>query len=65
MKQTVTVKQPDRLSSYFKTEWNVLLAVTITGIIYNIGLLAGLGLRANWRNAYLTYSVKLRAFPIC
>lgn len=31
----------DRVSSYFKAEWKVLLIVTISGLIYNIGLLAG------------------------
>ncbi len=33
--------QPDRVLSYFKAEWRVLLAVTLSGLIYNIGLLAG------------------------
>lgn len=33
--------QPDRVLSYFKAEWKVLLAVTISGLIYNLGLLAG------------------------
>ena len=33
--------QPDRVFSYFQKEWKVLLAVTISGLIYNIGLLAG------------------------
>ena len=33
--------QPDRILSYFKAEWQVLLAVTISGLIYNVGLLAG------------------------
>ena len=32
--------QPDRILSYFKAEWQVLLAVTISGLIYNVGLLA-------------------------
>lgn len=31
----------DRVLSYFKVEWKVLLAVTISGLIYNVGLLAG------------------------
>lgn len=31
----------DRVLSYFKIEWKVLLAVTISGLIYNLGLLAG------------------------
>ena len=33
--------RPDKVLSYFKAEWKVLLAVTISGLIYNIGLLAG------------------------
>ena len=33
--------QPNRVLSYFQWEWPVLLAVTISGLIYNIGLLAG------------------------
>ncbi len=33
--------QPDRVLSYFRAEWRVLLAVTVSGLIYNIGLLAG------------------------
>lgn len=32
---------PDRVFSYFQKEWKVLLAVIISGLIYNIGLLAG------------------------
>ena len=31
----------DRISAYFQKEWRVLLAVTISGLIYNLGLLAG------------------------
>ena len=41
MKKGSVVNQPDKLSSYFKAEWSILAAVTVTGIIYNIGLLAG------------------------
>lgn len=33
--------QSDRVLSYFRAEWKVLLAVTISGLIYNVGLLAG------------------------
>ena len=33
--------QPDRMISYFKQEWLVLLLVTVSGLIYNVGLLAG------------------------
>ena len=33
--------QADRVRSYFRIEWKVLLVVTISGLIYNLGLLAG------------------------
>lgn len=33
--------QADRVCSYFQMEWKVLLVVTISGLIYNLGLLAG------------------------
>lgn len=33
--------EADRILSYFKMEWPVLLAVTISGLIYNLGLLVG------------------------
>ncbi len=33
--------QPDRVLSYFQMEWKVLLIVTVSGLIYNLGLLAG------------------------
>ena len=32
---------PGRVGSYFHAEWRALLIVTISGIFYNIGLLAG------------------------
>ena len=32
--------QSDRVLSYFRAEWKVLLAVTVSGLIYNLGLLA-------------------------
>lgn len=35
------ISGPDRILSYFKTQWPILLAVTVSGLIYNIGLLAG------------------------
>ncbi len=31
----------DRILSYFRAEWKALLLVTVSGLIYNIGLLAG------------------------
>lgn len=33
--------QPDRVAWYFKAEWWPLLLVTISGLIYNLGLLGG------------------------
>lgn len=33
--------QPNRVLSYFKAEWKALLIVTVSGLIYNIGLLTG------------------------
>lgn len=35
------MKDSDKVSSYFKAEWKSLLIVTITGLVYNVGLLAG------------------------
>lgn len=32
---------PDRISSYFLVEWAVLLIIAVSGIIYNVGLVAG------------------------
>lgn len=34
-------EQPDRVLWYFRAEWWSLLLVTISGLIYNLGLLAG------------------------
>ena len=31
----------DRISTYFKTEWKILALITVSGLIYNLGLLAG------------------------
>lgn len=31
---------PDKIGSYFLVEWKVLLTITISGLIYNLGLLA-------------------------
>lgn len=41
MKHTNSVQKPDRIASYFRLEWAALLAVTLSGLFYNIGLLAG------------------------
>ena len=31
----------DRISTYFKAEWKILVWITVSGLIYNLGLLAG------------------------
>lgn len=36
-----TVFCPDKISAYFRAEWLPLVFVTLSGLIYNIGLLAG------------------------
>ena len=41
MKQISEAVKKDQILYYFKTQWPVLLAVTISGLIYNLGLLAG------------------------
>ena len=41
MKQIYEVAKKDQILYYFKTQWPVLLAVTFSGLIYNLGLLAG------------------------
>ena len=40
MKKRENFLPPDRISSYFRQEWLVLLAVTLSGLVYNLGLLA-------------------------
>lgn len=35
------VFQSDRITAYFRAEWQVLLLITISGLIYNLGLLLG------------------------
>ena len=41
MKQIYEAPKKDQILYYFKTQWPVLLAVTFSGLIYNLGLLAG------------------------
>ena len=41
MKSAETSFRPDRIGSYFRMEWLSLLFVTLSGLIYNLGLLAG------------------------
>lgn len=41
MEKSKQTFQPDRVLSYFQKEWKVLLIVTVSGLIYNLGLLAG------------------------
>lgn len=41
MKKDKLLSHPDRISTYFKAEVPVLVIVTISGLIYNVGMLAG------------------------
>lgn len=41
MKQKADAMKKDQVLYYFKAQWPVLLAVTVSGLIYNLGLLAG------------------------
>ncbi len=41
MKQKSNAAKKDQILYYFKAQWPVLLAVTVSGLIYNLGLLAG------------------------
>ena len=41
MKQIYEAAKKDQILYYFKIQWPVLLAVTFSGLIYNLGLLAG------------------------
>ena len=41
MKQKANTAKKDQVLYYFKAQWPVLLAVTVSGLIYNLGLLAG------------------------
>lgn len=41
MKNDKKAFRPDHIMDYFRKEWAVLLAVSISGLIYNLGLLAG------------------------
>ena len=41
MKQISEAVKKDQILYYFKTQWPVLLAVMFSGLIYNLGLLAG------------------------
>ena len=53
MKKDKTFR-PDRVLSYFKAEWLPLAFVTLSGLVYNIGLLAPRGSRAVWPSAWRT-----------
>lgn len=33
--------RPDKIMTYFRAEWKVLVLITVSGLIYNLGLMAG------------------------
>lgn len=55
------VERPDRILSYFGQEKAVLLVVTVTGILYNLGMGRGPISKACWPSASTTFS---RAKPL-
>ena len=56
-------RKPDQIGSYFVTEWKPLLAVTVSGLIYNIGLLRGL--KDGLHSACWMYLQGKKFLPIC
>lgn len=57
--------RPNRIDDYFRAEWRVLAAVAVSGLIYNLGLLAGRGSRAKWRAASRIFSAGKALIRIC
>ena len=41
MKRSESTLRPDRIGSYFRMEWLPLVFITLSGLVYNLGLLAG------------------------
>ncbi len=41
MKKEASALRPDRIGTYFRQEWWPLVLITISGLLYNLGLLAG------------------------
>ena len=59
-------KKPDQIGSYFVTEWKPLLAVTVSGLIYNIGLLAGPWFEGRLAQCLLdVFTGQKKFLPIC
>lgn len=56
------IAHPEKITSYFKAQWQVLLVITITGLLYNIGLLAGPYYEGQMAQCLLDISRKEAAF---
>ena len=41
IKQSAGAFQPDSIAAYFRLEWLPLTLITLSGLAYNVGLLAG------------------------
>lgn len=54
---------PDKVSSYFRSQWRILLVVTITGMIYNVGLLLGPIFEGSLAQCLLDISKGDKGFP--
>lgn len=62
-KKTLKKFQPDHILSYFRMEWKVLAAVTISGLIYNLGLLAGPWFEGKMAGCLVDILKNLAGFP--
>ena len=63
--QRKKISAPDRILSYFKTQWPILLAVTVSGLIYNIGLLAGPWYEGQMTGCLVNILEEMRVAAIC
>ena len=65
MKHTAsrTWDSPQRISSYFRKEWKILLIVTVSGLIYNLGLLAGPWFEGRMAQCLVDLARGAAAFP--
>ena len=54
---------PQRIIFYFRREWKILLIVTVSGLIYNLGLLAGPWFEGRMAQCLVDLARKAAAFP--
>ena len=54
---------PQRIIFYFRKEWKILLIVTVSGLIYNLGLLAGPWFEGRMAQCLVDLARKAAGFP--